>query len=41
MLPALAVYTPAASCSGDAIAMAFPAPRSLKDPIGCKFSNLR
>ena len=41
MLPALAVYTPAASCSLLAMAMALAAPRSLKEPIGCRFSSFR
>jgi hypothetical protein len=43
MFPALAVYTPFASRSGDSVAsrcMAFVAPRSLKEPIGCRHSSL-
>src|SRR5262245_52391917 len=39
MLPALAVYTPRASASFDRVAIAFPAPRSLKEPIGWRFSS--
>src|SRR5207237_277252 len=40
--PALAVYTPPASSPGESSArrrIAFVAPRSLKDPIGCKHSS--
>ena len=40
MLPALAVTTPPVKCSGAADAMALPAPRSLNEPIGCKFLQL-
>ncbi len=34
MLPALAVYTPSPSREGSMAAIAFEAPRILKDPIG-------
>src|SRR5512141_3107539 len=39
MLPALAVYTPFSSRSRGARLIAFPAPRSLKEPIGWRFSS--
>src|SRR5262249_25604006 len=41
MFPALAVKTPAANSSVGADKMALPAPRSLNEPIGCRFSSLR
>src|SRR6266849_2047160 len=41
MFPALAVHTPRASAAGPAAAIALPAPRSLKEPMGCRFSSLR
>ncbi len=41
MFPALAVQTPCSSSSGEASRSAFPAPRSLNEPIGWRFSSLR
>ena len=41
MFPALAVKTPRASCSLVACAMALVAPRSLNEPIGCRFSSFK
>jgi hypothetical protein len=41
MLPALAVHTPLASCSSDSDPISEPAPRILKEPIGCRTSSLR
>ena len=41
MLPALAVTTPACSSSAGSCEIAFSAPRSLKEPIGCRFSSFR
>ena len=40
MLPALAVTTPCARVSGGAARIALPAPRSLNEPIGWRFSSL-
>src|SRR5688572_5507690 len=40
MFPALAVYTPRFSRSAPAQSMALPAPRSLNEPMGCRFSSL-
>jgi hypothetical protein len=40
MFPVLVVTTPAASSDRGAARMAFAAPRSLKDPIGCRLSSL-
>src|SRR4051812_48638396 len=40
MLPALAVYTPSASCDFGIDRIAFSAPRNLNEPIGCRFSSL-
>jgi hypothetical protein len=37
----LAVTTPPAVCSGAACRIALYAPRSLNEPIGCRFSSLR
>jgi hypothetical protein len=39
MFPVLVVTTPAASSSRGALRIAFAAPRSLNDPIGCRFSS--
>ena len=41
MLPALAVHTPFASSSSDSDPMSEPAPRILKEPIGCRTSSFR
>src|SRR5256712_154924 len=41
MFPALQVYTPRFLASGPARAIALLAPRTLKEPVGCKFSNFR
>ena len=40
MLPVLVVTRPAASSSRGALSTAFPAPRILNEPIGCRFSSL-
>ena len=40
MLPALAVTTPPASSAGAAARTADSAPRSLNEPIGCRYSSL-
>src|SRR6187549_409115 len=40
MLPALAVYAPSARRARPACSIAFAAPRSLNDPMGCRFSSL-
>ena len=39
MLPVLVVTTPAASSARGALKIAFAAPRSLKEPIGCMLSS--
>ena len=39
MFPALAVTTPPASSAGDAARIAESAPRSLNEPIGCRYSS--
>ena len=41
MFPALAVTTPPRSSSASAWRIAFSAPRSLNEPIGCRFSSFR
>src|SRR5713226_10148021 len=41
MFPALQVYTPLFFASGPARAIALLAPRTLKEPVGCKFSSFR
>src|SRR5713101_3654623 len=41
MFPALHVYTPRFFASGPARAIALLAPRTLKEPVGCKFSSFR
>ena len=41
MLPALAVHTPFASSSSDSDPISEPAPRILKEPIGCRTSSFR
>jgi hypothetical protein len=41
MLPALAVTTPSASSLRGICFTAFSPPRSLKEPIGWRFSSLR
>src|SRR5216683_2400836 len=41
MFPALQVYTPRFFASGPARARALLAPRTLKDPVGCRFSSFR
>ncbi|GGR33255.1 hypothetical protein GCM10015536_43430 [Streptomyces griseomycini] len=40
-LPALAATTPAARSSGSSPAIRTYAPRSLNDPVRCRFSHLR
>ena len=40
MFPVLVVTTPSSSASLGALRIAFDAPRSLKEPIGCRFSSL-
>jgi hypothetical protein len=40
MFPVLVVTSPSASASRGALSTAFAAPRSLKEPIGCRFSSL-
>jgi hypothetical protein len=40
MFPVLVVTTPVASSARDAPRIAFAAPRSLKEPTGCRFSSL-
>jgi hypothetical protein len=40
MFPALAVTTPSTSALAGNERIAFPAPRSLNDPMGCRFSSL-
>jgi hypothetical protein len=40
MLPVLVVTTPCASSARGAVRIAFAAPRSLKEPIGCRLSSL-
>jgi len=39
MFPVLVVTTPAASSARGAWRIAFAAPRSLKEPIGCRLSS--
>ena len=41
MFPALAVHTPFASSSSDSDPISEPAPRILKEPIGCRTSSFR
>src|SRR5438445_2805495 len=41
MFPALQVYTPRFLASGPARAIALLTPRTLKEPVGCKFSGFR
>src|SRR2546426_5427468 len=41
MLPALHVNTPCVRSSGVRSATALPAPRTLNDPVGCRFSNFK
>src|SRR2546427_11954388 len=41
MLPALHVNTPRVRSAGERSATALPAPRTLNDPVGCRFSNFR
>src|SRR5438445_11506189 len=41
MFPALQVYTPRFFASGPARAIALLAPRTLKEPVGCRFSSFR
>src|SRR5260370_3904924 len=41
MFPAVQVYTPRVLTSGPARAIALLTPRTLKEPVGCKFSNFR
>src|SRR6266702_2896095 len=41
MFPALQVYTPRFLAFGPARATALLAPRTLKEPVGCKFSSFR
>src|SRR5712691_3048702 len=41
MFPALQVYTPRVLTSGPARAIALLTPRTLKEPVGCKFSSFR
>src|SRR6266568_1760138 len=41
MFPALQVYTPRFRGSGPARAIALLTPRTLKEPVGCKFSSFR
>src|SRR5438309_581298 len=41
IFPALQVYTPRFFASGPARAIALLAPRTLKEPVGCKFSSFR
>src|SRR3989475_8245667 len=41
MLPALHVNTPCVRSSGVRSAMELPAPRTLNDPVGCRFSSFR
>jgi len=41
MLPALAVHTPFGSSSSAGDPMSEPAPRILKEPIGCRTSSFR
>src|SRR6266571_7290950 len=41
MFPALHVYTPRDFASCPARAIALEAPRTLKEPVGCKFSSFR
>src|SRR6266581_6688708 len=41
MFPALQFYTPRFLTSGPARAIALLAPRTLKEPVGCKFSSFR
>jgi hypothetical protein len=40
MLPVLVVTTPRASAARGALRIALAAPRSLKEPIGCRLSSL-
>jgi len=40
MFPVLVVTTPAASSPRETLRIAFAAPRSLNEPIGCRFSSL-
>jgi hypothetical protein len=40
MLPVLVVTTPPASSERGALRIAFAAPRSLNEPIGCRLSSL-
>src|SRR5881628_3704848 len=41
MLPALHVNTPRLRSAGERSATALPAPRTLNDPVGCRFSNFK
>src|SRR3989442_4409869 len=41
MFPALQVYTPRFFASGPARAIALLTPRTLKEPVGCRFSSFR
>src|SRR5215467_7981171 len=41
MFPALQVYTPFDLASGPASGTALLAPRTLNEPVGCRFSSLR
>src|SRR5437016_14620519 len=41
MFPALQVYTPRDFAAGPANAIALQAPRTLNEPVGCKFSSFR
>ncbi|OLB72742.1 hypothetical protein AUI06_00475 [archaeon 13_2_20CM_2_52_21] len=41
MFPALQVYTPRDFAAGPASAIALQAPRTLNEPVGCKFSSFR
>src|SRR2546425_7636755 len=41
MFPALQVYTPRFFASGPAREIALLAPRTLKEPVGCRFSSFR
>jgi hypothetical protein len=40
-LPALAAITPHARCGSASVASLLNAPRSLNDPVICRFSSLR
>ena len=41
MLPALHVNTPRDRWAGESSAIAFPAPRTLNDPVRWRFSNFK